>query len=77
MCSIFILNYMNMCIFSLIPVLLSMPSGTEIIIILIIVVLLFGSKKIPGLARGLGKSMKEFKDAKEGKDTEIENKKDS
>lgn len=66
-----------MCIFSLIPVLLSMPSGTEIIIILIIVVLLFGSKKIPGLARGLGKSMKEFKDAKEGKDTEIENKKDS
>lgn len=35
----------------------------EIIIILLIVVLLFGSKKIPELARGLGKGMREFKNA--------------
>jgi sec-independent protein translocase protein TatA len=57
-------------------ILLSVPGGWEIVIILIIVILLFGSKKIPGLARGLGKSVKEFKDAKEGKDAEIENRKD-
>jgi sec-independent protein translocase protein TatA len=57
-------------------ILLSVPGGWEIVIILIIVILLFGSKKIPGLARGLGKSVKEFKDAKEGKDAEIENSKD-
>lgn len=55
--------------------LLSVPGGWEIVIILVIVIVLFGSKKIPGLGRGLGKSIKEFKDAKEGKDTEIENRK--
>lgn len=37
--------------------------GQEIIIILIIVVLLFGGRKIPELMKGLGKGMKEFKDA--------------
>lgn len=43
----------------------------EIIIILIIVLLLFGGKKIPELMKGLGKGMKEFKNAskeEEGKD---------
>ncbi len=35
----------------------------EIFVILLIVVLLFGSKKIPELARGLGKGMREFKNA--------------
>jgi sec-independent protein translocase protein TatA len=34
---------------------------TELIIILAIVLLLFGSKKLPSLARSLGKSSKEFK----------------
>lgn len=53
--------------------LLSMPGGTELIIILVIVLLLFGAKKIPDLARGIGKGMKEFKDAKDGKD-EVEEK---
>jgi sec-independent protein translocase protein TatA len=57
-------------------VLLSVPGAWEIIIILVIVIFLFGAKKIPGLARGIGKGMKEFKDAKEGKDSEIENKKE-
>jgi sec-independent protein translocase protein TatA len=52
-----------------------MPGATEWIIILVIVILLFGAKKIPDLAKGLGKGMKEFKDAKEGKDEEIEDKK--
>ncbi len=36
-------------------------SGPEIFVILFVVVLLFGSKKIPELARGLGKGMTEFK----------------
>jgi len=38
-------------------------SGPEIIVILLIVVMLFGAKKIPELAQGLGKGMKEFKKA--------------
>lgn len=37
--------------------------GHELIIILIIVVLLFGAKKIPELAKGLGSGIKEFKKA--------------
>lgn len=37
--------------------------ATEIMMILFIVLLLFGAKKIPELARGLGKGIREFKDA--------------
>ena len=37
--------------------------GPEILIILFFVVLFFGAKKIPELARGLGKAMRELKDA--------------
>ncbi len=36
---------------------------TEIIVILVIVLLLFGGKKIPELMKGLGKGIKDFKDA--------------
>ena len=52
--------------------LLSMPGGSEWIWILLVVILLFGARKIPDLARGIGKGMKEFKDAKEGKDEKKE-----
>ena len=38
----------------------------EIILILAIVLLLFGGRKIPELMRGLGQGIKEFKDAKDG-----------
>jgi len=38
-------------------------SGMEIVVVLLVVVMLFGSKKIPELAQGLGKGMKEFKRA--------------
>ena len=41
----------------------------EIILILAVVLLLFGGKKIPELMRGLGKGMKEFKDASKGVDS--------
>ena len=37
--------------------------GTEWIIIALVILLLFGGKKIPELMRGLGKGVKEFKDA--------------
>ncbi|MEE2700404.1 MAG: twin-arginine translocase TatA/TatE family subunit [Bacteroidota bacterium] len=37
--------------------------GTEILVILIFVVLFFGANKIPELARGLGKAIRELKDA--------------
>ena len=43
-------------------------------IILIIVVLLFGGKKIPGLMKGLGKGIREFKDAKNDISKETEDK---
>jgi sec-independent protein translocase protein TatA len=41
----------------------------EIIIILVIVLLMFGGKKIPELMKGLGRGVKDFKDASKG-DTE-------
>jgi sec-independent protein translocase protein TatA len=44
----------------------------ELIIILIIVVLLFGAKKIPDLAKGLGNGIKEFRKASKDVDKESE-----
>ncbi|MBW7913289.1 MAG: twin-arginine translocase TatA/TatE family subunit [Taibaiella sp.] len=49
-----------------------MPSGGEWITILIVVIVLFGGKKIPELARGIGKGIREFNDAKKGVKDEIE-----
>jgi sec-independent protein translocase protein TatA len=47
-------------------------SPGHIILILAIVLLLFGGKKIPELMKGLGQGMKEFKDASKGEDTSKE-----
>ena len=44
---------------------------TEIILILIVVIVLFGGKKIPELARGLGKAQAEYKKAKETIENEV------
>ncbi len=42
---------------------MGMPSMPELLIVLAIVVLLFGAKKIPDLAKGMGQGMKDFKKA--------------
>jgi sec-independent protein translocase protein TatA len=44
----------------------------EILLIMLVIVLLFGGKKIPELMRGLGKGMREFNTAKNSVRTEIE-----
>ena len=44
---------------------------TELIIILVIVLVLFGAKRIPELARGLGRGIREFKDATKNVEKEI------
>ena len=46
----------------------------EIILILAVVMLLFGAKKLPELAKGMGKSMKEFKKAMDTDDDESDDK---
>ena len=53
-----------------------MPRGPELIIILIVILLLFGGRKIPELMKGLGQGIKEFKDASKGTDTKTPEKKD-
>lgn len=60
-------------LFSIDPIyLLSMPGGTEWLWIILAVIILFGGKKIPELAKGIGKGMREFKDAKDGIRNDIE-----
>lgn len=53
--------------------LLSMPGEMEWVWILLVIVILFGGKKLPELAKGLGKGIRDFKDAKDGIQHEIEN----
>jgi len=40
-----------------------MPSGPELLVIVFVIMLLFGAKKLPELAQGLGKGIREFKKA--------------
>jgi sec-independent protein translocase protein TatA len=46
--------------------------GTEVILILVVILLLFGAKRIPELAKGLGRGIREFKDATKEVKSEIE-----
>jgi len=43
--------------------------GGEIFLLVLVILIFFGGKRIPELARGLGKGIKEFKDAKDGTST--------
>ena len=49
---------------------MSMPGGWELIVILFIILLLFGAKKLPDLAGSVGKSIKEFRKASDEADAE-------
>ena len=51
--------------------LFGMPGGWEWVIIALVVLLLFGAKRIPELAKGLGRGIREFKDASKGVKEEI------
>jgi sec-independent protein translocase protein TatA len=48
-------------------------SGSDLMVIMFIALLLFGGEKLPELARGLGKGIRDFKDASEGVKREINN----
>ncbi len=47
------------------------PGGTELIIILVIILLLFGAKRIPELAKGLGTGVREFRRGTKGESDEV------
>ena len=53
-----------------------LPSGSEWVIIALLILLLFGGKKIPGLMKGLGKGVKSFKDGVNEAKEEINKAKD-
>ena len=48
------------------------PSFPELAILLVVVILLFGAKKLPELSRSVGKSISEFKKGKEEAERELE-----
>ena len=52
--------------------LISMPGGSEWLLIFLAIVMLFGGKKIPELMRGIGKGVREFNNAKDGLQQELE-----
>ncbi len=54
-------------------VMLNLFTGEHMIFVLLAILLLFGGKKIPELMRGVGKGMREFKDAKDNVKNELEN----
>lgn len=51
---------------------LSMPGGTEWVLIILAILILFGGRKIPEFMRGLGRGIREFNDAKTNVKKEIE-----
>jgi sec-independent protein translocase protein TatA len=53
-------------------ILMGMPGGSEWIIIVIAVLILFGGRKIPEFMRGIGRGIREFNDAKTNVKKEIE-----
>jgi sec-independent protein translocase protein TatA len=55
------------------PILAAFLGGMEIVLIFAVVLLLFGAKKLPELAKGLGTGIREFKKATKGVTDEIQN----
>ena len=54
----------------------AMPGGWEMVVIAIVILLLFGAKKLPELAKGLGQGIREFKGAVDGVKDELNDAKD-
>ena len=54
-----------------------MPGGWEIALIALVILLIFGAKRLPGLARGLGQGIREFKGAVDGVKDELNDVQDS
>lgn len=48
-----------------------MPGGWEVALIALVILLIFGAKRLPGLARGLGQGIREFKGAVDGVKDEL------
>lgn len=48
-----------------------LPGGPEVLVVLFVILLLFGAKKLPDLSRSLGRSLGEFKKGKEDLEREI------
>lgn len=59
---------------SVLGLLLGVLGGQEILLIVLVLLLFFGGKKLPELAKGLGKGIKEFKDASNGIEKEEDKK---
>ena len=55
----------------------AMPGGWELVVISLVILLLFGAKKLPELARGLGQGIKEFKGAVDGSKDELKEAQDA
>ena len=51
---------------------LNMPGGPEILILFFLILILFGAKKLPELARGMGQAVNEFRKAKDDFNRELE-----
>ena len=55
-------------------IILGMPGPWELVLIVLVLLLIFGGRKIPELMKGLGQGMKEFKNASKEKDSEEDKK---
>jgi len=55
----------------------NMPGGWEMVVIALVILLMFGAKKLPELARGLGQGIREFKGAVDGVKDELKDVEDS
>ena len=55
----------------------AMPGGWEMVVIALVILLMFGAKKLPELARGLGQGIKEFKGAVDGVKDELKDAEES
>ena len=55
----------------------AMPGGGEMVVIALVILLMFGAKKLPELARGLGQGIREFKGAVDGVKDELKDTQDS